>query len=114
MGLCPRSFKRIANRDAQLFEVDGLADEIVCATTQGRDGITDLNVTRDHDHDRFGMFALDVAQHVEAGAIGRSMSSKTAAGGSALKFFIASATVPASTAAKPQLWSAPLSVQRIA
>src|ERR1051325_9498228 len=45
---------------------------------------------------------------------GRSMSSKTAAGGSALKFFIASATVPASTAAKPQLWSASLSVQRIA
>jgi len=33
--------------------------------------LPDLNVTRDHDHDRFGMFALDVAQHVEAGAIGK-------------------------------------------
>ena len=42
------------------------------------------------------------------------MSSKTAAGSSALKVFIASATEPASEGAKPQVCRASFSVQQIA
>jgi hypothetical protein len=62
-------FGCIANRDAELFQVDGFSDEIVGAAAQGRDGVTDLNIARDHDHYRFGMFTLDLTQYVETGTI---------------------------------------------
>ena len=62
-------FDRIADRDAEFFEVDRLADEIVSAAAQSRNGVIDLNIAGDHDHDRFGMFTLDLAQHVETGTV---------------------------------------------
>ena len=31
--------------------------------------LLDLNITRDHDHDGLRLFALDLAQNIESGAV---------------------------------------------
>src|SRR4030095_16178010 len=37
-------FNRVADCDAEFFQIDWLADEIVGAAAQSRDGIVDLNI----------------------------------------------------------------------
>ena len=58
-------FDAVANRHVQLFEVDGLADEIVRATAQGSDCFIDQNVRRDHDDHGIGLALPHLAQHVQ-------------------------------------------------
>jgi len=49
--------------------VDGLADEVVCAAAQRRDGVLDDDRARDHDDHGLGLAALYLAQGVEPRAV---------------------------------------------
>ena len=61
----------VANRDAKLFEVDGLAYEVVRAAAQRGDSVLDDDVARDHHDHGFGAARLYLAQGVETRAVGQ-------------------------------------------
>ena len=63
------SFDTVANGDAQFFQANGLADEIVSATAQCCDRVVDHDVASDHYYDGLGAFFLDPTQHIEARAV---------------------------------------------
>jgi hypothetical protein len=106
-------FNPVANRHVKFFEVDGLADEIVSATTQSGDGLVHQNVSGDHDDDRVRLALSQLAQHVQARTIGEVNVEQDAAGVSDSKAASPAPAVAASIGSNPQPRKASPSDQRI-
>ena len=61
----PGRFDSVPNRDVKLFEVDWLANEIVRAAPQRRDGFVNQHIGGDHDRHGVWLPLANLAQHLE-------------------------------------------------